>query len=123
MIIITDEFYRHIYKHPSGYRIIYKGEDYGFYEELPDALYDRDRLEQVDWDVDLWLEMAETPNFYKSMVLPSFKKNNSYIRHIPERWRVEKRINGKVLYFGSYGTKEDAEKRVIELIENNWVKD
>ena len=120
MIIITDEFYRYIYKHPSGYRIIYNGEDYGFYDDLADALYDRDRLEQVDWDVDLWLEMVETPNFYKSMVLPSFRRTGSYIRHIPERWRVEKRIDGKLIYFGSYSSREDAEKRVIELIDNNW---
>ena len=90
---------------------------------MADALYDRDRLEQVNWDVDLWLEMVETPNFYKSMILPSFRKRNgSYIQHIPEKWRVVKRINGKLEYFGSYHSREEAEDRVNELMGNGWIK-
>lgn len=90
---------------------------------MADALYDRDRLEQVDWDIDLWLEMVETPNFYKSIELPTFdKKAESYISYIPARWRVSRKIDGKRVYFGTYKSREEAEARVFELQENGWQK-
>ena len=118
---MTDRFYRYIFETKGGYRIIHDNEDYGFYEDLADALYERDRLEQVNWDIDLWCELVDTPNFYKSIELPTFSKSSGkYITHIPERWRVQKKINGKIKYFGSYATREDAEKKVLELKSNGW---
>ena len=77
-------------------------------------------MEQVNWDIDLWCELPDVPNYYKSMELPTFEKVSSYITHVPERWRVQKKINGKIKYFGTFKTKEEAMKRVVELKSNGW---
>ena len=110
-------FYRYIYRHGLGYRILKDNEHFGWYDRIEDALYDRDRLEQVDWDIQTWTELPETPNPYEHMNLPPYEESKStYITHIPEKWRVQKRIDGKMSYFGSYDTFEEAEKRRNELI-------
>lgn len=110
-------FYRYINKHGKGYQIRKDGEHYGWYEDLPDCLYDRDRLEQCDWDIQTWTELPEVPNPYKHMELPPFEKRKaSYITHIPERWRVQKVIKGKLVTFGTYDNYEDAEARRNQLL-------
>lgn len=110
-------FYRYINKHGKGYQVRYKGEHYGWYPDLPTALFDRDRLEQCDWDMAVFVELPEIPNPYEHMMLPPFEKRKaSYITHIPERWRVQKMIKGKLVSFGTYDNYEDAEQRRNELI-------
>lgn len=117
-----DKFYRYIYKQGNGYRIIYQGEHYGWYDHLPTCLYDRDRLEAVDWDIQTWTELPEVPNPYEHIQLPEYHCGMEYITHIPERWKVQKRIDGKVKYFGTYDSLEKAKERVLWLNENGWVK-
>ena len=111
-------FYRHIYKQGKGYRIIYKDEHYGWYERIEDALYDRDRLEQVDFDIQTFCELPDIPNPYEHMKLPLFDKDSEYITHIPEKWRIQKKINGKNCYFGTYRSLEEAQRRRDELIHD-----
>ena len=117
---IMDKFYRYIYKQGNGYRIIYQGEHYGWYDDLATCLYDRDRLEAVDWDIQTWTELPEVPNPYKHIRLPEYHRGFEHIVHLPERWRVQRRINGKVKYFGTYDSLEEAEERVLWLDENGW---
>jgi hypothetical protein len=38
------------------------------------------------------------------------------------QWVIYKRVNGKMRYFGSFETEEEAKVRVKELKENNWNK-
>lgn len=47
---------------------------------------------------------------------------NARIVHYPPRWKVQRRIDGKTKNFGYYESYEDAENRVVELIENGWKK-
>ena len=117
-----DNFYRYIYRMGNGYRIIYDGEYYGWYDDLPTCLYDRDRLEACDWDIQTWCEMPDTPNPYNHIQLPAFDKSSEFITHIPEKWRVQKRINGRIQYFGTYDTLEKAQEVRDYLIRNNWRK-
>ena len=117
---MTDNFYRYIYRENNGYSIKKNGEHYGYYTDLREALYDRDRLEQVDWDIQTWTELPVMPNHYKAITLPSFKRDTGYITHIPERWVVQRKINGKIKYFGRYKSLEEARKRRDELILNGW---
>ena len=117
-----NKFYRYIYKQGKGWRIIYKGEHDGWYDDLPTCLYDRDRLEQADWDIQTWTEMPEVPNPYEHIQLPEYHRGFEHITHLPERWRVQKKIDGKVKYFGTYDTLEEAEERVLWLDEHGWVK-
>ena len=117
-----NNFYRYIYKQGKGYRIIYENEHYGWYpeEHLPECLYDRDRLEQCDWDIQTWTEMPEVPNPYEHITLPKYNKSSEYITHLPERWRVQKRVNGKVKHYGTFNTLEEAEERVLFLEKHGW---
>lgn len=44
------------------------------------------------------------------------------ISHKKKAFRVQKRINGKTVYFGRYKTRKEAEERVEELKQNGWIK-
>ena len=118
--MMTKRFYRYIYKEQKGYRIRYKGEHYGYYTDLANALYDRDRLEAVDWDIQTWTELPETPNHYKAMELPEFDSDDSNIYHAREYWTIRKQIDGKLKYFGTFYSLEEAKERRDELERNNW---
>lgn len=118
--IMTKRFYRYIYKEQKGYRIRYNGEHYGYYTDLADALYDRDRLEAVDWDIQTWTELPETPNHYKAMELPEFDSDDNNIYHAREHWTIRKQMDGKVKYFGTFYSLEEAKERRDELEKNNW---
>ena len=113
-------FYRYIYKQGDKYSIQKDGQYYGGYDKLEDALFDRDRLIQTDWNVELWLELPEIPNPYYNMDLTPFNHDRTYISIVPMRYRVQKSINGKLVNFGDYKYYEDAKKRRDELISNNW---
>lgn len=113
-------FYRFIYKRGGMYQLQYKNEHYGFYERVEDALFDRDRLEQVDWDFELFCELPEIPNPYYHMELPDYEHDSTYITFIPAKYRVMKKINGKTRVFGDYSSLEDARVRRDECLSNNW---
>lgn len=113
-------FYRNIQRRGLGYQLRKNGEHYGWYDNLADALFDRDRLEQCDWDMSVFVELPEIPNPYEHMDLPPYNDAKAtFITHLPERWRIQKRINGKMCYFGTYDSFEEAEKRRNELIMDN----
>lgn len=123
MVLLKNKnFYRYIYESNDGYAIKKDNEHYGWYDDVRWALYDRDMLEQVDWDMSVFVELPEYPNPYLHMKLPEFKKSFEYITHVPERFIVRKWINGKNIHFGSYKTLEEAIKRKEELDKNGWVK-
>lgn len=42
------------------------------------------------------------------------------VKHGKTYWVVKKWINNKMVYFGYYKTRAEAEQKVIELKENNW---
>lgn len=156
MVILKDDaFYRYIYKANGGYIISKNNEHYGWYDDLPTALYDRDRLEQVDWDIQTWTELIEVPNPYEYMELPPFGHEAKYItklygdyiiqdhgKHIAvfhdedkarayakengyqvyfrkPKYRIQKRVNGKLLTIDCPSFDEALEKR-DELIKKEW---
>lgn len=100
-------FYRFIKKENNKYRIMYKGEDYGSYDDVADALYDRDRLMSVDWNWDKFCEMVDTINDYRHIDLPPFDHQSSYISMDNECWVVR---NGgrEQKYRGTYYSEEEA---------------
>lgn len=137
------------------------GERYGQFKTLAQALYERDRLIAVNWDVEDWLELPDTINGYIHIDLPPFKYTANYITMEREHWqvrsrgdkyryygtyyseeeakevamiyngrithhrmryRVQKKIGKKMVYFGKYKTLEEAKERVEELKENGWIK-
>ena len=115
-------FYRNITRRGNGYQIRYDGEHYGWYPDLPTALYDRDRLEHCDWNMSVFVELPEVPNPYEWMELPPFdERKATYIQHLPEKWRVQKRINGELCYFGTFDNEEDAIKHRDRLIERRII--
>ena len=110
-------FYRFIKKENDKYRIMYKGEDYGSYDNLAEALYDRDRLINVGWDWDKFCEMEETINGYIHIQLPPFNHEPSYITEDKECWVV--RNKGKdQKYCGTYYSEEEA-KEVAKIYDAN----
>ena len=68
------DFYRHIYKKGDNYELIKNGTVYGYYDDIRVALYERDLLEQLDWDYDAFVDYdVEIPNSYLHMELPPFE--------------------------------------------------
>lgn len=110
-------FYRYIEKRGNRYFIRKDNEYYGSYSRLEDALYERDRLIQVGWDVDLWVNLAETINGYIHIDLPPFNHDPSYISVEKECWVV--RDKGKnPRHRGRYPTLEEA-KKVALIYDGN----
>ena len=104
-----ESFYRYIVFKDGLYYIIKNNENYGSYTTLEDALYERDRLIQVDWNWDLSVELAETNNAYYGIELPPFNHNPRYITYNKESWVV--RGKGKEQkYRGVYYSLEEAER-------------
>ena len=117
-----DGFYRNITRRGLGWQLRHNDEHMGWYDRIEDALFDRDRLEQCDWDMSVFVELPEIPNPYDHMKLPRYEERKiTFIQHLPERWRVQKRIDGKMCYFGTYESFEEAEKRRNELVINGWI--
>ena len=102
-------FYRFIKKENGKYRIMRNGEDYGSYENLAEALYDRDRLINVGWDWDRFCEMEETINGYIHIQLPPFNHEPSYITEDNECWVVRNR-GKEQKYRGTFYTEEEAKE-------------
>lgn len=115
--------FEYIYKKNGGYEILKNNTHYGWYDDLALALFDRDRFIQTDWDWDTFLALPEVPNPYQHMKLPEFDSTKTYISHVPEHWTIQKWIDGKNKYFGSFRSKKEAEERVKQLIEVGWNKE
>ena len=95
---------------------------YGWYTDIRWALYDRDRLIEVDWDLGEWVYLPERENKYLHMELPpkNLKRWRQYIYPDNNQFRIIKTINGKKKYFGRYNTIDEAIKRRNELMECDW---
>ena len=108
----------------GAYDIIKNGKSYGTYDDIRDAMHDRDILMDCDWDMTEMCARDEIPNKYKDMELPPSRK---YITEKRQGNRVyytiRKTINGVRCYFGHYKTFEDAVKKRDELEEIGWCVD
>ena len=108
-------FYRYIYKINGKYEIHKNNENYGAFDTLPEALYERDRFINVDWDWELYVQLPETNNAYIHINLPPFQHKTKHISIDREHWIVKgKGRNGK--YRGQYYNLEEAKQ--VALIYN-----
>lgn len=117
------KFYRYITKERGGYRIRKNGIYYGWYNDLSDALYDRDNLEKCDWDIEEWVWLPDTPNKYKKMDLPPIDivRERQYIyKSVSGNWYIRKQIDGVKKYFGTFKTLEEAIKERNRLMKEGW---
>ena len=102
-------FYRYIYEEKGKYYIRKDNELYLICNTLADALYERDRFENVDWDWDKYVLLEDTMNGYIHISLPPFNKKSDHITLDRECWVV--RGHGKrQKYYGTYYTRKEAEK-------------
>ena len=102
-------FYRNIYQKGDKYWVVKNGEWLLECDTLADALYERDRMIQANWDWEAYVHMPITMNGYIHIDLPPFKHDPSYITHINEYWMVlSKGANPR--YYGCYHSIEEAEK-------------
>lgn len=122
----VNDLYRYVYESNNGYIIQKNHEHYGWYPELSDALYERDRLEECNWDLGEWVYMQDNKNKYESMKLPprdlGLKRPRQYIYlNACGNWRIQKKIDGRLHQFGTFKTLDEAIKVRDELIRNEWV--
>ena len=117
------DFYKYIVKKQNGsYSVTHQGKEYGNYQDITDALYDRDLFVDCDWDITEANARDEKPNKYKDMELPPSRR---YITLFKQNGRqyyiVRKTIDGKQVFFGKYKTFDEAVERRDELEANGWV--
>lgn len=99
-----DDFYKYIIRRKNSFEIKKGNEKFGTYSRLADALYERDRLIESNWDWDDYLQLEETDNFYEHMELPPFFHDSSYIYKRPQTYVVIK--DG--MEYGKFNTKGSA---------------
>ena len=105
-------FYRHIIKNGDKYRIKKGNEFFLECKSLEEALYERDRFENVDWNWDLYVQLPDTINGYIHITLPPFTHQPSYITEESEHWMVREK-GADLRYRGTYSSFEDARKVAI----------
>lgn len=123
-------FYRYIVKRRNGtYRIKKGNEFYGTYNDLTDALHDRDLLIEYDWDIAEVMAQDEKPNKYKDMNLPEWNRKPRIWddRYITKQksgnqiyYKIQKHIDGVQQSFGYYKTYDEAVEKRDELEQSNW---
>lgn len=74
-------------------------------------------LENVEWNTSL------LPVEFQKYVPKRVTNGPKYYHKKGDSWIVNKRIDGKTVYFGSYPTEEFAQKIVAQLKKNNWGED
>ena len=116
------DFYRYIYPHNNGYQIKKNEVHYGWYDNIYDALFDRDRLEECNWDFEEFVWLPPKENYYKGVVLPprGLRRPRQNIYPYGKRWRIAKRINGDLHEFGVYDSLEEAISIRNKLMECDW---
>ena len=120
--------YHNIYKRKNGkYRVIKHNQIYGEFDNLVDALQERDDLESVAWDIDLLCDLSHPrPNKYENIDLPPFEHIPKYIQIETQKTKVKfviiKLFGTKRKRFGRYNTLKEAEKVRDLLMENEWDK-
>ena len=116
------KFYRYIYPHHNGYQIKKDNIHYGWYDDIRWALFDRDRLEAVNWDFEEFVWLPEKDNQYLTMRLPprELDRWRQYVYVSTKGFRIQKKINGELKYFGTFKTLDEALDRRDELIKNGW---
>ena len=119
---MAGNFYKYIYKQHKGYSIRKNGIHYGYYEDIRDALFDRDRLIDCDWDIEEWVWLPERENPYKNIRLPpkELDRARQYVYKNTRGFSIKKKINGELKYFGTYPTLDEALSKRDELIKNRW---
>lgn len=119
---MTGKFYHYIYEKHGGYQIIKDNEYYGWYEDIRDALHDRDVLESCDWDLGEFVYI-ERENKYRNMILPpkELDRQMQYVYRTNSGFRIQKKVNGELKHYGCFKTLKEALKRRDELIEREWV--
>ena len=116
-------FYKYIVKRKDKYCIVKNGITFGTYDDITNALHDRDLLVEYEWDLSEVLAQDEKPNKYKSMELPpcdryiTKQRVQKYVYYT-----IQKVINGEKRRFGYFKTFEEAVRRRDELEANGWVK-
>lgn len=103
-----ESFYRYIYAENGKYYIRKNGELYLICDTLEDALYERDRFENVGWNWDNYVQLVDTVNGYIHIKLPPFEHKAKHITVRKERWMVRGRGKRRK-YYGSYNTYEEAQ--------------
>ena len=119
---LAGNFYKYIYRVHNGWQIKKDGETFGWYEDIRDALFDRDRLVNCNWDIEEFVWLPETENPYLNIRLPHYSLNRwrQYIYPNKKSFRVCKRIDGELKCFGTYKTLDEAMDKRDELIEKGW---
>lgn len=102
-------FYRYIYDENGKYYIRKGGELYLICNTLAEALYERDRFENVGWNWDNYVQLVDTNNAYIHIDLPPFEHKARYITVRKERWMVRGK-GSRRKYFGSYDNYDEAVK-------------
>ena len=117
--MIIDNLYRYVYKEHNGYSIKKDNEHFGWYDNIYDALYDRDRLESVNWNFSEFVWLPETENKYKHMKLPpmGLKRLRQNVYRNGNRWEIRKVIDGRKIVYGKYDSLDEA-LRIRDLIYN-----
>ena len=118
------DFYKYIIKQDDFYRIRHDNEWFGTYNDVRDALHDRDMLMECDWDFTEMNSRDEKPNRYKDMELPPSRRYITLVRQgNREYYNIRKTIDGKSVFFGLFKTFKEAAERRDELEANGWVKE
>ena len=122
MVGLAGNFYKYIYPVHNGWQIKKDGETFGWYEDIRDALFDRDRLVDCNWDIEEFVWLPERPNPYHNMRLPpkELDRPRQYVYARNSGFQIQKKINGEVKHFGMFKTLDEALKKRDELIKNNW---
>lgn len=126
------QFYKYIILNRNNtYSIFYNNERYGTYDDITDALHDRDLLIESDWDIAEVMAQDEKPNKYKTMELPEWNRKPRIYddRYITKQksgnkiyFKIQKHVDGVQQAFGYFKTYEEAVEKRDELEANGWVK-
>lgn len=109
-IIFTNNYYR-VHKLLNG-----KQRNFGSFENIENACNLRDLLIKNDWDD------SKIPKKYFSDHSNSRGKHGKYILFVNNYYRVNKTIDGKQKFFGSFKDKNNAIVLRDLLMENGWVE-